>query len=260
MADDGLAPLSTSPSLEGLDAEERIDAMVSWFFDNFEDPVHETPYNGQEGGYLYIHGGPYEAQDYIYDAFPNATEEERQEAVDQIDARGPEFAPNGMRILPPDEDDFDPEPPLGVRLEALAYQLNIISGHVQAMLAIQASPDNQLAGMGHNNPPKAIEQSPSLSEVLASVEEIERELAKPNRETTAHVEVLERAEGRLKSLLGWITDQVLSGPGAIIAGFMGAAGETLFEYVTQHSLQLQSVVTDAAHTLAAWGQAVSSAF
>jgi hypothetical protein len=39
-----LAPLTAPPSLEGLDSEGRIEAMVAWFFENFEDPAHETPY------------------------------------------------------------------------------------------------------------------------------------------------------------------------------------------------------------------------
>lgn len=87
----GVSPLSDPPSLEGLDEDERVEAMVSWFLDNFEDPAQETPYNGREGGYLFIHGGPYEAQNYIPDAFPDATEEEHIEAMDRIDADGPSF-------------------------------------------------------------------------------------------------------------------------------------------------------------------------
>jgi len=29
----------------------------------------DTPYNGAEGGYLYIHGGPYTAEDELYRRF-----------------------------------------------------------------------------------------------------------------------------------------------------------------------------------------------
>ena len=50
------------PSLEGLDREARIEAMVEWFGDNFEDPAQETPYESAEGGYIYIWGGPYDAR------------------------------------------------------------------------------------------------------------------------------------------------------------------------------------------------------
>ncbi len=64
-----LAPLTVPPSLEALDSEGRIEAMVAWFFENFEDPAYETPYDGREGGYQYIWGGPHEAADYIYDQF-----------------------------------------------------------------------------------------------------------------------------------------------------------------------------------------------
>ena len=32
--------------------------LVDWFHYFYEDPANETPYNGREGGYLYIKGGP----------------------------------------------------------------------------------------------------------------------------------------------------------------------------------------------------------
>jgi hypothetical protein len=35
--------------------------MRTWFFERYEDPVHSTPYDSEEGGFVYIHGGPYHA-------------------------------------------------------------------------------------------------------------------------------------------------------------------------------------------------------
>lgn len=49
----------------------RHEAMRQWFLSRFWDPANDTPYNGREGGYLYIHGGPYEAEDELYGRFGN---------------------------------------------------------------------------------------------------------------------------------------------------------------------------------------------
>ncbi|MFA5963387.1 MAG: hypothetical protein WC804_05170 [Sphingomonas sp.] len=44
----GLSPLSEAPSLEGVASEDRVEMMVQWFFENFEDPAQEMPYDGRE--------------------------------------------------------------------------------------------------------------------------------------------------------------------------------------------------------------------
>ena len=46
-----------------ISKEEQKEMMRSWFFENYEDPVHRTPYESREGGYIYIWGGPYNAYD-----------------------------------------------------------------------------------------------------------------------------------------------------------------------------------------------------
>ena len=53
-----LKDTSAPPSLDGLEREERVEAMVEWFLDNFEDPAEHTPHESAEGGYQYIWGGP----------------------------------------------------------------------------------------------------------------------------------------------------------------------------------------------------------
>ena len=39
--------------------DEKLTAMRSWFLTRYCDPAQETPYNGREGGYMFVHGGPY---------------------------------------------------------------------------------------------------------------------------------------------------------------------------------------------------------
>jgi hypothetical protein len=55
-----MGPPSEPPNLGRIAHEAIVDAMVEWFFNNFEDPVHHTPY---DGGYVWIWGGPYDARD-----------------------------------------------------------------------------------------------------------------------------------------------------------------------------------------------------
>jgi hypothetical protein len=59
----------TPSELKRAGRERQKEYMHHWFHRNFEDPVQETPYNSQEGGYLYIWGGPYDAREQLYDEF-----------------------------------------------------------------------------------------------------------------------------------------------------------------------------------------------
>jgi hypothetical protein len=261
--DIGLSPLSTPPSLEGLEEEARIEAMVDWFFENFEDPVHETSYNSREGGYLYIHGGPYEASDYISDAFPDATEDEHSEAIERIDGDGPDFAPAGHRILPPDED-YDEQPPsqlLTVRLDALGGQLEEIKGHINAMLALQRQELEEQVGpppAGHNNPPPS--NQPDLYDILDSVREVEEELAQTNRITDANVEVINRAEGRFNKFLSWLVGLAKEAPSLLARGDVTGVGGWAITYALNHQSQVVHLIGSATETLGIWASVVGHLF
>jgi hypothetical protein len=47
----------------------KLVIMKTWFYDNYEDPVHDCPY--YDGGYDFIHGGPYDAWDVLSSEFPD---------------------------------------------------------------------------------------------------------------------------------------------------------------------------------------------
>ena len=55
--------------LSTAEPEEQVAAMVEWFQARFEDPANETPYMSSEGGYIWVHGGPYDASDEIQERF-----------------------------------------------------------------------------------------------------------------------------------------------------------------------------------------------
>jgi hypothetical protein len=47
--------------LQAAAAETQLGVMEHWFYQNYSDPVENTPYESAEGGYQYIWGGPYSA-------------------------------------------------------------------------------------------------------------------------------------------------------------------------------------------------------
>ncbi|QLY61734.1 hypothetical protein HV211_15160 [Citrobacter freundii] len=56
-------------SLKYKSKEIQLEVMRNWFFDNFEDPANSCPYESREGGYFYIYGGPYNADEELQDKF-----------------------------------------------------------------------------------------------------------------------------------------------------------------------------------------------
>lgn len=78
-----------APSLdESASFEDRVDVIVEWFRSHFDDPANGLPYDSNEGGYQWIDGGPYDAREEIESAFPEASEDELNEAVDRIEGDG----------------------------------------------------------------------------------------------------------------------------------------------------------------------------
>jgi hypothetical protein len=75
--------------------EMRHEVMRVWFHSRYCDPAEGTPYNGAEGGYLYIHGGPYTAEDELYGRFGTLCEDDEiREVIDDVESDGiDEWAP-----------------------------------------------------------------------------------------------------------------------------------------------------------------------
>jgi hypothetical protein len=96
-----MGPPSAPPDLREKSREEVVALMVEWFFDNFEDPVENTPWDGETGGYVYIWGGPYDASIELEGAFGDAaTEQALEEAIAEIEGKGWEWAPSDRRMQP----------------------------------------------------------------------------------------------------------------------------------------------------------------
>ena len=106
--DPGLKPPSPLPDIRGLGHDAQVDAIVGWFFDNFEDPVEQMPWD--EGEFVFIWGGPYDADEEVSEAFADVADRTAiAAAVARIADDGWQWAPNSSRIKdePEDEPDSD---------------------------------------------------------------------------------------------------------------------------------------------------------
>jgi hypothetical protein len=71
----------TPAEIEKLPPEQQTQIAKHWFFQNYEDPVHNTPYESAEGGYIYIWGGPHDAHDVLHSEFSDVIPEDVIEAA-----------------------------------------------------------------------------------------------------------------------------------------------------------------------------------
>lgn len=55
--------------------------MRKWFFEHYENPVESTPYDSEEGGYVYIWGGPYDAGEELGAEFSGTVP---QDVIDEL--------------------------------------------------------------------------------------------------------------------------------------------------------------------------------
>jgi len=148
-SDDGYL---TSPpdDLSEMTQDEAVEAITNWFFENFEDPAHRTPYESAEGGYQYIWGGPYDARDVIENVFADtASEDLINAAVQEIEKEGLEWAPHSNRIQNFDAEEASVTDPVSLHTEMLE--------RIEALEKDIAEIRRQHPGMGHNNPPEDIE-------------------------------------------------------------------------------------------------------
>lgn len=69
--------------------DDQHTAIREWFLARYCDPAHETPYNRREGGYLFIHGGPYDPADEIPERFSGLVNDDLiEEVIDELHGEG----------------------------------------------------------------------------------------------------------------------------------------------------------------------------
>ncbi|WP_336725032.1 hypothetical protein [Cellulosimicrobium cellulans] len=72
-----------------------VDQMIEWFHENYMDPANGVPYNSGQGGYLYVNGGPFDAFEVLSEEFPEALQDELNEAADLLAKESLEWVRQG---------------------------------------------------------------------------------------------------------------------------------------------------------------------
>ncbi|ALE15354.1 hypothetical protein AMC99_00038 [Altererythrobacter epoxidivorans] len=68
---------------------DAIEAMETWFFEQFEDPQVEMPRDSEEQSFIFPWGGPFEASDVLHGEFSHRFDEATiMAAVEHIERDG----------------------------------------------------------------------------------------------------------------------------------------------------------------------------
>ena len=113
--------------------------MKRWFRERYEDPGERTPYDSEEGGYIWIWGGPYEADEVLGDEFGSIVKQNLIDSLVQaLDSDCFEWAPTES------EDDYADE--LVTDIAAISdYHANFLSGIDNVRTLAEAGVDGETA-------------------------------------------------------------------------------------------------------------------
>ena len=179
--------------------KKKLELMVRWFNSNYVDPVHNSPYITAEGGYQYIHGGPYDARDELGDMFGSVA------ADDLIETAAIEVESDGTTDWTKDDqvkdwEDIDHDEDTSI-IESINVVPDLIGesygskndhqlrqqaiekiNNLRALLADQKS-----VGIGHNHPPETIDDptvdqqtSTAINDLVKSSTQLQSEFENHN--------------------------------------------------------------------------------
>lgn len=170
---------SFTPDLIDVSGDEAIEEIMSWFRENFEDPVHTTSIDG--GEYVYIWGGPFDAGEVITDAFSGEVSEEVLEAAkNELERESLLWVPHQDRLYSEDEWSF-PDNLIKNQLDSQTVSkvldtIEVARSYIQALKPAHGS-------IGHNLPPDELPASPvpsfELDGLEQALDEIEIAVEKP---------------------------------------------------------------------------------
>ena len=194
-----LSPVTVPPNnFLGDTTEQMVRRAIDWVHENFESPVHRTPYETREGGYQYIWGGPYDTDEIVRNAFEGLLPEHiLRMAINGLEEASLEWVPSENRILPPDDEDGE----LG-HSDLQVRHDDMLSAATEAKTAFQ-DVQQQVANIGHNRPPEPINDllpdDVQLDDVGDAIDTLQRQDAKPEDGG----EEAEQALGLLTRVRGW---------------------------------------------------------
>ena len=225
----GLAPVSTPPALaDNISLDDAVQKIREWFLENFEDPVHSSPYDGREGGYQYIYGGPYDAREIIEIVFTGVVSEDAiQAAIDEVEGEATDWTSNSNRHLPPEEDEPELELTASDAHDAMLQDIKELEAYLTEV-------DIKTPTIGHNNPPEGIESTPwtqldrqELDFALATLK------TQPVKPGSAEIAQAKAAASTVKSkgdkIRAWLAKAAgVIGTG-IAASFASELGKSIYE-------------------------------
>jgi hypothetical protein len=129
-------PPDTWAHLRSMERDDQIAAMRQWFRDNYEDPANQTPYESAEGGYIWVYGGPYDAQEELSSEFGDDVPED---VIEELAQELSDIMPDWARIADYDDYDDDLWDTISANRDAFATFREAIAG-VEQLSAAVASP------------------------------------------------------------------------------------------------------------------------
>ncbi len=131
----------TASALQKADPKVQKEVMEVWFRARFEDPVHSCPYNSREGGYQFIYGGPYEADEELQAQFSHLVPYEViEELVGELENECSEWSGDSS-VLPDDFSEWDYQPSVELPQHLQTFHTSI--KNVEALLAVEVPPGQQ---------------------------------------------------------------------------------------------------------------------
>jgi hypothetical protein len=131
----------TVSALEKADPELQKEVMKVWFHGHFEDPVHSCPYNSEEGGYQFIYGGPYEADEELHEEFSGIVPDDViEELAEELTNECAEWSGDSS-VVPDDFTEWDYEP--SEELPKHLQTFNNSISNVTALLGVEVPPAQQ---------------------------------------------------------------------------------------------------------------------
>lgn len=185
---------------------DAIEAMETWFFEQFEDPQVEMPRDSEEQSFIFPWGGPFEASDVLHGEFSHRFDEATiMAAVEHIERDGTvEWAPTSHGDFYEHPDSEPDEEPEATRVELTGRILDRLDQLEAAIAAMPGQPGN----IGHNAPPEEIGLPPygdeEVAEIKAAIAETRTELAEVDPDAAVLATQSRRFEQWGKKLGLWL--------------------------------------------------------
>jgi hypothetical protein len=284
-SDDDIERGITASTFRRLSRERQREYMLHWFHRNFEDPSNETPRD--DGEFIYIWGGPYDAKDQLFNEFGDFIAEDRiDEVVERVQSDGTVYWAPGpdhpdheeaardweetrsqSKNEPEDHEELDfitaqleggLKPTYGDRQE-LAIRETITDLVAQLDQRLRALPHG---GIGHNRPPldEGGQQPTAIDEAREAGKVIGTELAKAEPDALQ----VAKSVSRLRVAGGWLHKKADVGADSFVKAFgttAGAAAATATVAAATYGLaHVADLIRAIAKQVTEWLALIVSAF